>query len=198
MRCPQCDSNALRVVDSRDAEDGVRRRRECTACGHRFTTYERLDVMRCPCCQASDTRILSVSDLPQSVRRQRECAQCGHRFLTSERVDPGGFLVVKRDGRRQEFDRGKLLEKIRVACTKRPVPASSIDTLVAEIEERLMSLDQAEVSSTMIGDWVIERLRELDPIAYIRFASVYHDIRTVEAMKRELDSLAAGSERGGS
>ena len=189
MRCPVCQSGSLRVIDSRDTADAVRRRRQCEDCSHRFTTYERLEAMRCPRCHSQETRVMQASELAQSVRRQRECAECGNRFLTSERVDPRGFVVVKRDGRREEFNHGKLLEKIRIACTKRPVPPAAISKLTAEVEQRILALDQAEVSSTIIGDWVIERLRDLDPIAYIRFASVYHDIRTVEAMKRELDAL---------
>lgn len=195
MRCPLCESSSLHVVDSRETAAAVRRRRQCDDCGHRFTTYERLESIRCPRCNAQDTRVLQVADLAQSVRRQRECRQCGNRFITSERVDPRGFVVVKRDGRREEFNHGKLLEKIRIACNKRPIPAKAISLLSSEIEQRILALDQAEVSSTIIGDWVIERLRDLDPIAYIRFASVYHDIRTVEAMKRELEALSAEGHR---
>ena len=134
MRCPVCQSNSLRVIDSRDTADAVRRRRQCEDCSHRFTTYERLEAMRCPRCSSPDTRVMQASELAQSVRRQRECAECGNRFLTSERVDPRGFVVVKRDGRREEFNHGKLLEKIRIACTKRPVPPTAISKLTAEVE----------------------------------------------------------------
>lgn len=189
MRCPACQSPDLRVINSRDSEDGVRRRRECERCGHRFTTYERVEPLRCPRCDAVDTRVVSLLELAAGIRRQRECGHCGYRFTTTERADRVALLVVKRDGRREEFSRQKLLEKTRIACAKRPISADQLEALVDEVEAELVATGLSEVPSTTIGDLVIARLLRLDPIAYIRFASVYRDMRNLETMRRELDLL---------
>lgn len=192
MRCPACQSPDLRVIDSRDSEESVRRRRECERCGQRFTTYERAEPLRCPRCEAPDTRVVELLELATGVRRQRECGRCGRRFTTTERADRVAMLVVKRDGRREEFNRHKLLESARLACAKRPISAEQLDALVDEVEAELVATGAAEVASTAIGDLVIAHLLRLDPIAYIRFASVYRDMGNLETIRRELDLLIRG------
>jgi len=195
VRCPACQATDLRVVDSRELEDAVRRRRECSACGHRFTTFERIEHLACPRCGQAETRLLAVQQFPTLVRRQRECPQCGHRFTTAERAEEVPFLVVKRDGRREPFDRDKIRRGIRIACAKRPVSAEEMDVVVAEVESLLLAQGQPEVPSTHIGDLVIARLRRLDPVAYIRFASVYRGMENLAAIKQELDLLLAEESR---
>lgn len=123
------------------------------------------------------------------VRRRRECPACGRRFTTYENVDVPELAVVKRDGRREPFDRHKLREKIRIALTKRPVPSAELDRVVAEIELKLSDSGNPEVSSTEIGELVLAALRELDQVAYIRFASVYREFRDLDDWRRVMASL---------
>jgi len=113
---------------------------------------------------------------------------CGRRFTTYETI-AATPVVVKRDGRREEFDRNKVLAGIRKACAKRPIPFEALESIVDDVEDRVRSLGKAEVSSRQIGQWVLERLRELDEVAYIRFASVYLPLEDVESIKREIDKL---------
>jgi len=117
---------------------------------------------------------------------------CGSRFTTYERVQPASFLVVKKDGRREEFSRDKLTTGIRKACTKRSIANEDIERLVDKVEEELHQLGKVEVSSTTVGGLVMEHLRELDRIAYIRFASVYREFADVESFKQEVDALVQG------
>lgn len=147
MRCPRCNDNGTRVIDSRDLEGGstIRRRRECEACAYRFTTYER----------------------PEGAR----------------------LMVAKRDGSRQEFDREKVRAGLMKALQKRPVTLDRVDQAVDDIESQLRSLGQPEVSSTEIGRLATEALRDLDQLAYIRFASVYHSYEDISTLKREVDRL---------
>lgn len=145
MRCPHCGNPESRVIDSREATDGIRRRRECVACGLRFTTYER--------------------------------------------VQTAALVVAKRDGRREPFIRDKLLNSIRLACAKRPMPLGTLEKLVDEIEAQLQGLGRAEIPSSLIGEMVIERLKRLDRVAYIRFASVYRDFDDLERFREEIEAL---------
>ena len=148
MRCPYCGHPEDRVVDSRDAQEGLatRRRRECLGCGRRFTTYERVEDV-----------------LPQ---------------------------VVKKDGRREPFDRRKIAEGLLRACQKRPVSREQIDALVAGVERKVQELGEREVASHVLGEEVMRRLRELDPVAYVRFASVYRAFADVGEFMSELEGLA--------
>jgi transcriptional repressor NrdR len=123
-----------------------------------------------------------------SIRRRRECQGCRKRFTTYEQISEA-LLVVKRDGRREPFDRLKLREGIRLACTKRPIAMEEIDRIVLQIEEQLFAQGKAEVASEAIGQMILERLKGLDPLAYIRFAIVYMAMDDVEALRRELDRL---------
>jgi transcriptional repressor NrdR len=147
MRCPRCENDTTRVIDSRDLENGttIRRRRECEACGNRFTTYER----------------------PEGAR----------------------LIVVKRDGGREEFEREKLRAGLLKALQKRPVTLDRVEAALDNIESTLRGRGDAEVRSTEIGRLATEALRDLDQLAYIRFASVYHAYDDIETLQREVDRL---------
>ncbi len=123
------------------------------------------------------------------IRRRRECAACGGRFTTYERVEMSPVRVVKKDGRREPFDREKVAAGVRRACEKRPVSAEAVDDLVNEVERRVRHCGQREVASAQIGEVVMELLRDLDQIAYVRFASVYRQFADVGALRRALDEL---------
>lgn len=152
--------------------------------------------MRCPQCGERETRVVDSRDLDESatIRRRRECSACATRFTTYERVEAARLVIVKRDGGRQEFDREKLASGLRKALTRRPVPDDAADTAADEIEAELRSQGTTEVDSSRVGALAMAKLRELDQIAYIRFASVYQSYDDLEALKREVDSLYA--ERG--
>jgi transcriptional repressor NrdR len=145
--------------------------------------------MRCPTCKSEDLRVLETRDLDEAIRRRRECAVCGRRFTTFERIDVLRLYVLKRDGRREPYDRIKVLRGVRIACEKRPVSLEAIERLGDAVERDLIAAGEAEVPSTRVGDLVLQRLLELDPIAYIRFASVYREMKTLEAIRREVDLL---------
>jgi transcriptional repressor NrdR len=148
MRCPYCGHLEDRVVDSRDAQEGLatRRRRECIGCARRYTTYERVEDV-----------------VPQ---------------------------VVKKDGRREAFDRRKIVEGLLRACQKRPISREQIDDLVSSVERRVQEFGEREVASHVLGEAVMERLRELDQVAYVRFASVYRAFEDVGEFMSELEGLA--------
>jgi transcriptional repressor NrdR len=147
--------------------------------------------MRCPNCGAPDSRVTDSRDTGEQIRRRRECAQCGVRFTTYERIQFAALVVAKRDGRREEFNREKLLHSIRLACVKRPFPTGSLDKLVEEIESDLQRLGRAEVPASVIGDAALYRLRELDPVAYIRYASVYRDFDDLAGFVHEIHEYQA-------
>jgi transcriptional repressor NrdR len=155
VRCPYCGHLEDKVVDSREAQEGLqtRRRRECLGCGRRFTTYERIEEI-----------------LPQ---------------------------VVKKDGRRETFDRHKIEEGVKRACQKRPVSSEQIEALVAGVERKLAEAGEREIRSEVIGEAVMARLRELDEVAYVRFASVYRAFRDVGEFMSELEGLARKGGGGG-
>jgi transcriptional repressor NrdR len=145
--------------------------------------------MNCPYCGHTDCRVTDSREADDGIRRRRQCLSCGSRFTTYERLQPASLFVIKKDERREEFDRHKLLSGIRKACEKRPLPTGAIDKLVDDIETELFNLGKAEIPSTLIGDIVMERLRRLDHIAYIRFASVYREFADISALKQEVDTL---------
>lgn len=150
--------------------------------------------MKCPYCGASESRVMDTREVGDGIRRRRECQACQQRYTTYEQVAKVNLLVVKRDGRREAFDRQKLFEGIWKACAKRPIAVKEIERQVADVESCLYGLGQAEVSSRTIGEMVMDRLRELDAVAYVRFASVYRSFADLEALKREVDEML---ERGG-
>ncbi|MGQ9546596.1 MAG: transcriptional regulator NrdR [Dehalococcoidia bacterium] len=146
--------------------------------------------MDCPYCGDKESRVIDSRSVNEGVRRRRRCLACGARFTTYERVQPHEIFVIKKDGRREEFSRDKLLAGIRKACEKRPLPTGAIDKFVDTIESELYKVGKSEVSSSYIGDLVMEGLKRLDHIAYIRFASVYREFADIGDLKQEVDSLA--------
>jgi transcriptional repressor NrdR len=138
--------------------------------------------------------VIDSRSLDEGVRRRRKCVTCNTRFTTYERVQPHDIFVVKKDGRREEFSRDKLLLGIRKACEKRPLPTGAIDKFVENIEAELYKVGKSEVSSSYIGDLVMEGLKKLDHIAYIRFASVYREFADIGDLKQEVDNLAVRRE----
>ena len=156
--------------------------------------------MKCPFCSSRDTKVIDKRDADDGAhtRRRRECPHCLQRFTTYERAETHNLMIAKKDGRRQEFDRGKLRTAIQKACTKRPISSDSIERMVDQIESELRSSDALEVNSAAIGDLVMAKLRELDQVAYIRFASVYRAFADVSSFERELAKLLqADGSRGG-
>ena len=145
--------------------------------------------MKCPYCAKGDTKVIDTREATDSVRRRRECLECGQRFTTYERVAPVNMMVVKRDGRREEFDRGKLVGGMRKACAKRPISMETIENIAKEIEMALYGRTGSEVESRLIGQLVMERLRDLDDVAYVRFASVYRRFADVDSLAQEIEAL---------
>ena|GEM_PF-52776 len=156
--------------------------------------YNVVFAMNCPYCGYSEDKVIDSREAGDGIRRRRQCLKCGSRFTTYERLQPGNLFVIKKDERREEFDRDKLLTGIRKACDKRPLPTGTVDKLVDDIEAELYQLGKAEIPSAVIGDMVMERLRRLDHIAYIRFASVYREFTDITTLKQEVDTLLGAGE----
>jgi transcriptional repressor NrdR len=155
--------------------------------------------LRCPQCEDRETRVVDSRDIDRAtIRRRRECGACGIRFTTYERIEAARLVVVKSDGARQEFDRDKLAAGLRKALTRRPVADDAPERAADEIEVELRATGLTEVPSSRIGQLAMEKLRALDQIAYIRFASVYQSFEDLEDLKREVDALFAGRGAGGS
>lgn len=146
--------------------------------------------MRCPYCKSEQSKVIDTShDSRGGVRRRRECAVCNQRFSTYERPILATPMIIKQDGTREEFERDKLLRGIRISCAKRPVSATDIERLAGEIEASLQSMGKAEVSSRVVGDMVISGLKELDQVAYIRYAIVYLNMGDLQEIRKEIDRL---------
>jgi len=146
--------------------------------------------LNCPYCQNPNSRVIDTThDARGGIRRRRECDSCNQRFSTYERPIINTPLIIKRNGNREEFDREKLLHGMRIACAKRPVSASEIEQLVTTIEASLQKIGRAEVSSRIVGDMVMSNLKQLDQIAYIRFAIVYLHLNDLLAIRTEIDRL---------
>lgn len=150
--------------------------------------------MECPYCGNARTRVIDTTRNARGVRRRRMCKACGKRFSTVERAILITPLVVKRDGHREEFDHEKLLSGLRTACARRPVSADDLERLVDRVENHIRQMGKAEVPSRVIGDLVIEELKEWDPVSYIRYAIVYLGLEDLEAVRSEIDRLL--EERG--
>jgi transcriptional repressor NrdR len=150
--------------------------------------------MICPTCGDGETRVLEsrMSDAGEAIRRRRECLDCHARFTTFERLEQSALWVVKRDGSRQPFERSKLLRGLERACVKRPVALELIERIVAAVEAGFRSDGLSEVPSEAIGEAALLHLRELDGVAYIRFASVYRSFETPDEFQNELESLDVG------
>jgi len=147
--------------------------------------------MRCPKCGKTDDKVIDTrpNDEGRSIRRRRECIACGYRYSTLERVEGLSFKVIKKDGTRQDFSREKLLEGLNSACSKRPVSNENLMKIVNEVESRLQEQRSGEISTTEIGELVMARLRALDKVAYVRFASVYRDFTDVSSFAKEIEEI---------
>jgi transcriptional repressor NrdR len=149
--------------------------------------------MRCPYCGAEDSKVIDTShDSRGGIRRRRKCLKCNERFSSYERAIMATPLVVKQDGTREEFDREKLTRGIRIACAKRPVSATDIERLIGEIEATLQTMGKSEVPSRVVGDMVMAGLKELDHIAYIRYAIVYLRMVDLTSVRDEINRLLEG------
>ena len=150
--------------------------------------------MKCPSCGYIDSKVVDSRDVNDIIRRRRECLGCGLRFTTHERIQTSNLVIIKKDKRREEFNREKLITGIRKACEKRPLPTGAVEKLVDDVETELHRLGKAEIPSSMVGEIVMEKLKKLDHIAYIRFASVYRDFTDITSLKREVDTLIAAKD----
>ncbi len=155
------------------------------------------EYMNCPFCNHLQDKVVDSRESREGdvVRRRRECLGCGRRFTTYERIDEIPYMVVKKDGRREKFDRQKVLTGLLKACEKRPVAMGRLAEIVNDVEARLMDSTERELSTTEIGEMLMERLKSLDKVAYVRFASVYRDFQDEEAFFTELKSLMRQQKR---
>ncbi len=147
--------------------------------------------MKCPFCLFPESKVIDSrpADDGQRIRRRRECIQCSKRFTTYEAIESQPVIIIKRDKSRQVFDRNKLLSGMLRACEKRPVALETLETAIDEIESQLQNSLEREVTSVAIGEMALQKLKDIDEIAYVRFASVYRDFKDIESFKQELDSL---------
>ncbi len=154
--------------------------------------------MRCPFCAFADTRVVDTraADEGATIKRRRECPHCGKRFTTFERVDELPLVVVKKDGRREIFNRTKVLGGLLKACHKRPVKRDDLERIADEVERELRNRLEPEVPAHVIGESVVDKLRWLDEVAYVRFASVYREFRDGHDFKAELERMYGDRERG--
>ncbi len=146
--------------------------------------------MICPYCGHPETEVLESRDSEDSTRRRRECEKCKKRFTTYERAEALDLVVIKKDGRREKFDRNKIKAGIVRSCHKRPISVEQIDNFVAEIEMELRGLEETEIPSNKIGEIVMEKLKKLDKIAYVRYASIYKEFDTPKDFAKEVEKLS--------
>jgi transcriptional repressor NrdR len=156
--------------------------------------------MKCPFCGFAQDRVVDSreSKEAESIRRRRECERCNKRFTTYERIDEIPYMVIKKDGRREKFERHKVLSGILRACEKRPVQASRLEAIVDQIENYVMDSADRERSTSDVGEMIMSRLKEIDTVAFIRFASVYREFKDVSEFKEELEQLLNAPHRTGS
>ncbi len=152
--------------------------------------------MKCPICNHGESKVLDSRPADGSIRRRRECLACQHRFTTYERVEETPVMVVKRDGSRQLFDRSKIRAGIMHACQKRPVPYEKMDMLVREVEAAAQEAPGNEISSARIGEIIMEGLKKVDEVAYVRFASVYRQFKDINTFMSELEALLTEQKKG--
>jgi len=147
--------------------------------------------MKCPYCDFAESKVVDSRESKNgySIRRRRECLSCARRFTTYEKIEEIPYMVVKKDGKRQRFDRQKLLQGMLKACEKRPIPLTELEAVVDEIETMLQERPDKEIEGSVIGQFVMDRLKALDKVAYVRFASVYREFRDVLEFKKELEAL---------
>ena len=154
--------------------------------------------MRCPFCQNMDDRVIDsrLSKDGDMIRRRRECSHCQRRFTTYERVEETLPLVIKKDGRRETFDRGKILAGLQRACEKRPISVEVLEKMIDRIEQRLQDAGEREVHSREIGEQIMQQLQNLDEVAYVRFASVYRSFKDVNEFMNEVKELLEKGQKG--
>lgn len=154
--------------------------------------------MKCPYCEYEDSKVIDSrhTEDGRAIRRRRECEKCGRRFTTYEKVEEMILMVIKKDGSRQAFDRSKLLNGIIRACEKRPVSIAEMEKIVDDIERGLNNMMEKEIESTFIGELVMERLKDLDEVAYVRFASVYRQFTDVNTFVQEVERLLTNKKDG--
>lgn len=154
--------------------------------------------MRCPFCQNMDDRVIDsrLSKEGDMIRRRRECSHCQRRFTTYERVEETLPMVIKKDGRRETFDRGKILAGLQRACEKRPISVEVLEKLIDRIEQRLQDAGEREVHSREIGEQIMQQLQNLDEVAYVRFASVYRSFKDVNEFMNEVKELLEKGQKG--
>ncbi len=152
--------------------------------------------MRCLFCEYTNSKVIDSRDSGDGVRRRRECLNCERRFTTYEYVQMRTLMVVKRDRRREEFQREKLFASLAKACAKRPLPVGTIEKTLDEIESTLSDMGRAEAPARLIGELAMSKLRKLDRVAYIRYASVYRDFSDIESFKEEIEALLDSEEPG--
>jgi transcriptional repressor NrdR len=147
--------------------------------------------MRCPYCAHGESDVIDTRklDAGNSIRRRRRCNQCGKRFTTYERVESVSIVIVKKNGEREPYDRDKLMRGVMTACYRRPIAAQRVEQLISDIESELLTTYESEVSSVAVGDVTMRLLRELDEVAYIRFASVYLSFADIAHLRRAVDEL---------
>jgi len=153
--------------------------------------------MKCPFCSHMEDKVIDSRESKEgeSIRRRRQCLSCEKRFTTYERIDEVPYMVIKKDGRREKFDRQKVLNGLMRACEKRPVSMVKLSDLVNQVESRVTDSPDRELMTTDIGEFLMDTLRGIDKIAYVRFASVYRDFQDEQAFLNELSSLTKGEER---
>ena len=156
---------------------------------------ERVRLMHCPYCSHGDSRVTDSRETESAIRRRRECLECQRRFTTYERVQTAPLMVRKRDGRREQFNREKMISGLRLACAKRPVSPRDIERIVDEIEAEFQQSGSGEVTSDGLGTAVMDRLRDLDRVAYIRFASVHRDFQEIESFEKAVRDLRDGTQQ---
>ena len=152
--------------------------------------------MKCPYCGFTQDKVIDSreSKEAEAIRRRRECERCNKRFTTYERLDEIPYMVVKKDGRREKFDRGKVMAGLLHSCQKRAVSATQMQAIVDEVEASVIEAPERERSTSDLGELIMKRLRELDSVAFIRFASVYRDFKDVNEFKQELEGLLRGKD----
>jgi transcriptional repressor NrdR len=149
--------------------------------------------MLCPFCSFSDSKVTDSRTVENGIRRRRECQRCSLRFTTYERIQATALMVSKRDNRREEFNREKLISGLRKACAKRPISSRTIEKLVEDIEAELQHMGHVEVPTSILGTMVMDRLKNLDRVAYLRYASVYRDFQDIESFERAARDLREDS-----
>ncbi len=194
MKCPQCGIDNDRVIDSRASHDGyaIRRRRECLGCLTRYNTFERLDdPIKCPFCHEQSNRVLQTAadEGGFAIHRRRECLTCRREYTTLERSEERSIKVVKRDGARAPFDRQRIRQGLEKACWKRPISDQQIESVVSAIENAVHAKFASEVETSYLGELVMQHLRDLDQVAFVRFASVYRRFEDVHDFVDELQPM---------